>query len=154
MVPPVSEHPGQQSDPRPAPDPISESVPGPGIPLHTVYDVVGGGPFFARLVDRFYEGVAADPLLRPSYPEDLTESRQWLTLFLCQYWGGPTTYSNHRGHPRLRMRHFPFVIGLPERDAWLTHMSAAVEASDAPEEAKSLFRQYFDQASLAMMNQV
>jgi len=149
----VSEQPGHQSDPRPAPDPVPESVLEPGIPLHTVYELVGGAPFFARMVERFYQGVAADSLLRPSYPDDLTESKQWLALFLCQYWGGPTTYSDHRGHPRLRMRHGPFVIGKAERDAWLTHMLAAVEESDAPEEAKSLFRQYFEQASLAMMNQ-
>lgn len=119
----------------------------------TVYEAVGGEGFFFALVDAFYDAVAADPLLRPSYPDDLTDSKRWLALFLIQYWGGPTTYDEHRGHPRLRMRHAPFVIGMAERNAWLRHMTAAVEGSDAPEEAKRLFGQYFDQASSAMINQ-
>ena len=119
----------------------------------TVYEAVGGEPFFFALVDHFYEAVEADPALRPSYPEDLTDSKRWLALFLIQYWGGPMTYDEHRGHPRLRMRHAPFVIGMTERNAWLRHMSAAVSVSDAPPEAKKLFDQYFEQASLAMINQ-
>jgi hemoglobin len=77
----------------------------------TVYDAVGGRPFFVDLVDGFYAGVSADLLLRPLYPEDLTDSRRHLTGFLTQYWGGPSTYSDERGHPRLRMRHAPFAIG-------------------------------------------
>ena len=117
-----------------------------------MYDAVGGDDYFFSLVDDFYDAVAADPLLRPSYPDDLTDSKRWLALFLIQYWGGPTTYDEHRGHPRLRMRHAPFVIGMAERNAWLEHMTAAVEGSDAPAEAKRLFGQYFDQASLAMIN--
>lgn len=94
-----------------------------------LYDRVGGTEFFERLVDAFYEGVAADPVLAPMYPEypDFTGARRRLTLFLVQYWGGPTTYLEERGHPRLRMRHFPFRVGPAERDRWLTHMSAAVE---------------------------
>jgi hemoglobin len=90
---------------------------------------VGGVPFFERLVDAFYDGVAADEVLLALYPEqpDLTGARHRLTLFLVQYWGGPTTYSDERGHPRLRMRHLPFHIGKPERDRWLVHMSTAVE---------------------------
>ena len=127
------------------------------IPLDTVYDAVydavGGAPFFVELVERFYTGVAADEVLRPSYPDDLTEAKDHLALFLMQYWGGPTIYSQGRGHPRLRMRHAPFVIGQAERDAWLRHMTAAVEASDAPEALRSLFHQYFEQASTAMVNQ-
>lgn len=85
--------------------------------------------FFERLVDVFYEGVATDQVLLPLYPEqpDLTGARHRLTVFLIQYWGGPTTYMEERGHPRLRMRHFPFHVGPLERDRWLLHMTAAVE---------------------------
>ncbi len=85
--------------------------------------------FFERLVDAFYEGVATDEVLLPLYPEqpDLAGARHRLTLFLAQYWGGPTTYLEERGHPRLRMRHLPFSIGPLERDRWLVHMAAAVE---------------------------
>lgn len=93
-----------------------------------VYDEVGGGPFFVDLVDGFYAGVSSDPLLRPMYPEDLSEPRRHLTGFLIQYWGGPTAYSAERGHPRLRMRHVPFTIGVAERDAWLRHMLGSLDA--------------------------
>ena len=94
----------------------------------TLYEAVGGMPFFERLVDEFYRGVADDHVLLPLYPEqpDLTGARHRLTLFLAQYWGGPTTYSDERGHPRLRMRHLPFHVGPLERDRWLVHMAAAV----------------------------
>ena len=87
-------------------------------------------PFFERLVDEFYVGVATDEVLLPLYPEqpDLTGARRRLKLFLAQYWGGPTTYMEERGHPRLRMRHLPFHVGPLERDRWLVHMAAAVEA--------------------------
>ena len=90
---------------------------------------VGGMEFFERLVDEFYERVADDQLLAPLYPEhpDFSGARRRLTLFLAQYWGGPTTYLEERGHPRLRMRHFPFHVGPLERDRWLQHMGAAVE---------------------------
>lgn len=94
----------------------------------TVYDAVGGRSFFEELVDGFYAGVSGDPLLRPMYPEDLTEARRHLAGFLTQYWGGPSTYSDERGHPRLRMRHAPFVIGEVERDAWLRHMLQSLDA--------------------------
>lgn len=94
--------------------------------MEALYERVGGAPFFVDLVGRFYVGVAGDPLLRPLYPDDLTESRDHLALFLMQYWGGPATYYEQRGHPRLRMRHAPFVIGNPERDAWLRHMQEAL----------------------------
>jgi hemoglobin len=93
-----------------------------------VHDAVGGGPFFAELVERFYRGVATDLLLRPLYPDDLEPSKRHLALFLQQYWGGPGTYSEERGHPRLRARHLPFVIGEPERDAWLRHMADALDS--------------------------
>lgn len=97
-----------------------------GVDL-SVYDAVGGLPFFVDLVDGFYAGVSADPLLRPMYPDDLTDSRRHLAGFLAQYWGGPSDYSDERGHPRLRMRHAPFAIGEAERDAWLRHMLASLD---------------------------
>ena len=120
----------------------------------SLYERVGGQPFFERLVDRFYEGVRADAVLRPLYPEeDLTPAARRLTLFLVQYWGGPGTYTEERGHPRLRMRHVPFAIGSDERDRWMTHMRAAVQASGTdPDTAGELVR-YFEMAAEAMRNQ-
>jgi hemoglobin len=119
----------------------------------TVYDRVGGMTFFERLVDRFYEGVSADPILRPIYPEpDLAGARHRLTLFLAQYWGGPRTYDRERGHPRLRMRHFPFAIGPAERDRWLLHMRAALAELAPPEDLADAFERYFDNAAEAMRN--
>jgi hemoglobin len=106
-------------------------------------------PFFERLVDTFYAGVAGDDVLAPIYPEypDLTGARHRLTLFLAQYWGGPTTYSEERGHPQLRMRHFPYHVGPLQRDRWLTHMAAAVEqvCSD-PDIADELLRYFVSTA--------
>lgn len=119
----------------------------------TIHQAAGGDGYFVDLVADFYRRVAGDPLLRPSYPDDLAESERTLALFLIQFWGGSTAYSDERGHPRLRMRHSPFVIGMAERDAWLAHMMAAVEASSAPPEVQDLLRQYFEQASTAMVNQ-
>jgi len=94
----------------------------------SLFSRVGGMPFFERLVDAFYAGVAVDEVLLPLYPEapDLRGARHRLTLFLAQYWGGPHTYDDERGHPMLRMRHMPFRIGPAERDHWLANMSAAV----------------------------
>ncbi len=102
----------------------------------TLFFRVGGMPFFERLVDAFYVGVASDPVLLPLYPEqpDLTGARRRLTLFLAQYWGGPTTYNDERGHPRLRMRHLPFHVGPLQRDHWLAHMAAAVESACAADD--------------------
>ena len=97
----------------------------------SVFEAVGGEGFFVDLIDRFYDRVATDLLLRPLYPDDLTESRHHMVLFLQQYWGGPGTYSEQRGHPRLRARHLPFVISEAERDAWMGHMLAALEATVA-----------------------
>lgn len=92
------------------------------------YEAVGGEDTFRRLVSRFYAQVAADPQLRAIYPdEDLGPAEERLRLFLIQYWGGPHTYSERRGHPRLRMRHAPFRIGEAERDAWLKHMRVALD---------------------------
>jgi hemoglobin len=120
----------------------------------TVYEVVGGMPFFEALVDRFYDGVANDPVLLRLYPEpdDLAPARRRLTLFLAQYWGGPTTYSDERGHPRLRMRHAPFAIGGEERDRWLVHMRAALASLDPPAEAREALERYFDMAAESMRN--
>ena len=123
--------------------------------MDALFDRVNGEQFFVDLVDRFYLGVAGDLLLRPLYPEDLTESKRHLALFLMQYWGGPATYNDQRGHPRLRMRHVPFVIGPAERDAWLRHMHGAVEqmvgnglaAADAEE-----LHAYFDMAAHSLVN--
>lgn len=92
----------------------------------TFYEQVGGEPFFERLVDAFYAAVVQDELLRPMYPEDLEESKRHLTLFLMQYWGGPRTYQQERGHPRLRMRHAEFRITKRARDAWLVAMRHAL----------------------------
>ena len=93
----------------------------------SLYQRAGGTPFFEALVGRFYAGVATDPILRPLYPEaDLAPAQRRLTLFLIQYWGGPTTYDDERGHPRLRMRHAPFAIGPAARDRWLELMRAAL----------------------------
>jgi hemoglobin len=119
-----------------------------------VYDAVGGMPFFEALVDRFYEGVAEDPVLLGLYPEpgDLTNARHRLTLFLAQYWGGPPTYSQERGHPRLRMRHAPFAIGPDARDRWLRHMRAALAEMDAPPEIAEAMERYFDFAAESMRN--
>ena len=118
----------------------------------TVYEVVGGMPFFERLVGRFYEGVASDDVLRPLYPDDLEAPAHRLTLFLAQYWGGPTTYDDERGHPRLRMRHAPFAIGPAERDRWLVHMRAAVDETGPPEPARQALLEYFEMAAEAMRN--
>jgi hemoglobin len=122
----------------------------------SVHDAVGGEAFFVELVDGFYARVATDLLLRPLYPDDLTESRRHMALFLQQYWGGPGTYSDERGHPRLRQRHLPFVIGEAERDAWLAHMAAALDdvvvarGIDPGIEAQML--DYFAQAADFMVN--
>jgi hemoglobin len=119
----------------------------------SLYDRAGGMPFFEALVGRFYDGVETDPILRPLYPEpDLAGARHRLTLFLAQYWGGPTTYDQERGHPRLRMRHAPFAIGSEARDAWLLHMRAAlVEVAPPPDVAVELDR-YLEMAAEAMRN--
>ena len=119
----------------------------------SVYEAAGGADTFRRLVDRFYEGVATDPVLRPLYPEeDLAGARERLTLFLIQYWGGPATYSERRGHPRLRLRHNPFAIGRVEREAWLGHMRDAVESLDLERGVRQALLDYFEAASTAMIN--
>jgi hemoglobin len=120
----------------------------------SIYDLAGGEKTFRLLVERFYAGVADDAVLRAVYPEeDLAGATERLTLFLIQYWGGPATYSELRGHPRLRLRHQPFVIGQAERDAWLRHMTAAVESLELAPEIRKALLDYFETASTAMINQ-
>ena len=123
-----------------------------GLPSTTLYERVGGDPFFVKLVDRFYEGVEHDLILRPLYPENLSPGKAHLAGFLSQYWGGPPNYSMERGHPALRMRHRPFSIGQVERDAWVLHMTEAVAVSDASSQDKALMIAYFSDAGTFLMN--
>ncbi|MEV1291869.1 globin [Pseudonocardia sp. NPDC049635] len=117
------------------------------------YAEVGGAPVFRRIVHRFYEEVARDDVLRPMYPEeDLGPAEDRLRMFLEQYWGGPRTYSEQRGHPRLRMRHAPFTIGPIERDAWLRCMRIAVDEEDLSPEHREQLWNYLQYAALSMQN--
>lgn len=119
----------------------------------SIFQLAGGEPSFRLLVRRFYAGAASDPVLRAVYPdEDLEGPIERLTLFLIQYFGGPDTYSAERGHPRLRLRHQPFAIGLAERDAWLGHMTTAVESLDLAPAVRAAMLDYFETASQAMIN--
>lgn len=119
----------------------------------TFYDDFGGHDFFERLVSAFYSRVATDDILRPMYPdEDLTDARWRLQMFLEQYWGGPKTYGEVRGHPRLRMRHMPFTIDGRARDRWLTHMRAAVDEQNMPPEQEEVLWNYLLSAAFAMQN--
>jgi hemoglobin len=118
------------------------------------YDLVGGAETFHRLVARFYAGVASDPVLRPLYPDsDLGPAQERLGLFLIQYWGGPRTYSERRGHPRLRMRHAPFRIGERERLAWLGHMRTALDSLHLPDDQAETLWSYLEMAALSLQNQ-
>ena len=119
----------------------------------TFYEAVGGEPTFRRLVHDFYQGVASDPELRALYPEqDLSGAEDRLRLFLIQYWGGPHTYSDQRGHPRLRMRHAGFHVGPGARDAWLRHMRVAVDNLNLPDHAEDLLWDYLLMAAHSMVN--
>jgi len=119
----------------------------------SVYELAGGERTFRLLVERFYGRVAQDELLRAVYPEeDLSGAAERLSLFLIQYWGGPPTYSELRGHPRLRLRHQPFAIGRKERDAWLGHMTAAVDSIELAPAVRTALLDYFETASTAMIN--
>ncbi len=125
--------------------------PGPDATT-TLYEAVGGDAFFHELVGRFYARVEHDARLRPLYPEDLAGPKAHTAAFLIQYWGGPTTYSDQRGHPRLRMRHAPFAIGRAERDAWVAHMGAAIDEMGADPAVDAALRQYFEAAATHMIN--
>jgi hemoglobin len=119
----------------------------------TLFDRAGGMPFFERLVGHFYAAVGTDPILRPLYPEpDLVPAQRRLTLFLAQYWGGPRTYDDERGHPRLRMRHAPFAIDVAARDRWLTLMRAALAAEAPPPDVAAELDAYLEMAAEAMRN--
>jgi hemoglobin len=119
----------------------------------TFFAAIGGEATFTRLVDAFYAGVADDPVLRPLYPdEDLRPAAERLRMFLVQYWGGPSTYSQQRGHPRLRMRHAPFAIDGAARDAWLRHMRAALDSLDLPAAADQTLWDYLRSAAESLRN--
>ena len=118
-----------------------------------IHDAIGGYPAFEKLVDHFYAGVEKDEILRPLYPESLDESRLHLAMFLAQFFGGPPEYSMRRGHPRLRARHLPFVIDRKERDAWVKHMLAAIDATGIEEPARTHMRNYFQEAATFLINQ-
>jgi len=119
----------------------------------TFYEQVGGHETFAALVARFYQGVASDPPLRALYPdEDLHDAEQRLLLFLEQYWGGPTTYGDTRGHPRLRMRHHPFAVTFDMRDRWLRHMRDAVDSLDLAPAPKAQLWDYLERAAHSLVN--
>ena len=119
----------------------------------TFYQAVGGHDTFVRLVDRFYAGVAEDPVLRPLYPgDDLSPAATRLRMFLEQYWGGPTTYSQQRGHPRLRMRHAPFKVTPEARDRWLAHMREAVDSLGLDPELDGVLWDYLERAAWSMVN--
>lgn len=121
--------------------------------LDTFYAAVGGEETFRRLVDAFYSGVAADPVLRSLYPEDdLGPAAERLRMFLVQYWGGPSTYSQQRGHPRLRMRHARFPIGVAARDAWLRRMREAMDTLELPPEQDTVLWTYLQSAAESLRN--
>lgn len=122
-------------------------------PVPTFYEAVGGHPTFERLIRRFYEGVASDPPLRALYPEeDLGPAEERFRLFIEQYWGGPTTYSQQRGHPRLRMRHAPFAVTPTQRDRWLTHMRDAIDSLDLNPEQNAELWSYMERSAHFMVN--
>ena len=117
------------------------------------YDQIGGHETFVKLVDAFYQGVKSDPVLRPMYPDEDMERAVWrLRSFLEQYWGGPHTYSEQRGHPRLRMRHMPFKVNPDARDRWLSHMSAAVDSLGLSELDRAMLWDYLERAAHSMVN--
>ena len=125
------------------------------MPDSTFYDEIGGMETIRAIVDRFYEGVAEDEVLRPMYPEeDLGPAAERLTLFLAQYWGGPTTYSEARGHPRLRMRHAPFAVTPQARDHWLRHFRDGLDSAGLTPEQDAQFWAYATHAAQFMVNEL
>ena len=124
-----------------------------GETAQTFYDAIGGYPTIAKIVARFYEGVATDEVLRPLYPEeDLAAAEERFTMFLVQYWGGPTTYSERRGHPRLRMRHAPFAVTPRAKEHWLTHFRAGLDEAGLSPEHDAQFWDYVTHAAQFMVN--
>jgi len=119
----------------------------------TFYDQIGGEATIRKITERFYEQVAEDPEFRAMYPEeDLGPAEERLRLFLIQYWGGPTTYSETRGHPRLRMRHQPYVIDPTARDTWLRFMRVALKEAELPPLLEATFWDYLERAAHSMVN--
>ena len=120
----------------------------------SLYQEVGGSDFFVELVNKFYEGVINDEVIISLYPDrtDLVGAKERLSLFLIQYWGGPTTYSDERGHPRLRQRHFPFAIGERERDHWLMHMQGAIDAMPTSDSVRTRLSEYMSNAAQHLVN--
>jgi len=138
----------------PAETPPADSQPDPTLArADSFFEAVGGEETFRRLVAAFYAGVAKDQVLRAIYPEDdLGPAEDRLRLFLIQYWGGPTTYSDERGHPRLRMRHASFAVGVAARDAWLLHMRAALDSVELPPAYDKVLWDYLSGAADALRN--
>ena len=132
------EQPGQSESPEPS--------------ERTLYELVGGEETFRRLVNSFYARVEADPVLRPLFPDDMEAGKRWQFLFLSQFFGGPTAYAEERGHPRLKMRHFPFAIDQQARDHWLRHMLTAIDDVGIEEPMRSVMTDYFERASTFMIN--
>jgi hemoglobin len=118
----------------------------------TLYDLIGGEATFRRLVDSFYAKVEADEVLRAIFPEDLAAGKEYQFLFLMQYWGGSTRYSQERGHPRLRMRHSPYAITVDLRNRWVQYMLEAIDEAGIQEPYRSEMRQYFEQGATFMIN--
>ena len=126
---------------------VARPEPGP-----TIYQQAGGQELFFKVAAHFYDAVAHDAVLRPHYPEDLSDNAWWLALFLIQYCGGPDDYSRQKGHPHLRMRHAPFEIGQAERDAWVWNMRNAVEAHVENAEVKAFLLDYFERTATFLIN--
>jgi len=144
-------HPTDQP-PTPAPVHLRDAENGAAA-VPTFFDEVGGAVFFEKLVHDFYRGVATDPVLKPMYPEeDLGPAEHRLVMFLEQFWGGPGTYSEQRGHPRLRQRHQPFKINPDARDRWLGHMRAAVDTANLPPLQQGILWDYLERAAFALVN--
>jgi hemoglobin len=121
--------------------------------MQSVYDILGGEDPIRELVHAFYDKVEQDPVLRPMFPDDLEEGKYWQFLFLLQFFGGPTRYMEERGHPRLRMRHFPFPINQEARDHWLDHMLTSIDDVGIEEPARTIMRDYFIKSSTFLINQ-
>jgi hemoglobin len=125
----------------------------PKVPDNPFYEQIGGHDTFVKLVREFYRGVETDPVLKPMYPaDDMEGAIQRLTMFLEQYWGGPGTYSEQRGHPRLRMRHLPFKVNPDARDRWLAHMQVAVDSLGLAPLDREVLWGYLERAAHAMVN--
>lgn len=150
--PPAAAAAANPSEPTPAPG-LSIAPSAPQGQADSFFEAVGGHATFDKIVRAFYEGVKTDPILAPMYPaHDIEGAIERLTLFLEQYWGGPTTYSERRGHPRLRMRHNPYHVNPDARDAWITHMRNAVaQANLAPLHAVTLM-DYLERAAHSLIN--